>query len=397
MNSDAIDRFIKEGASNGKMIAYGSARGPKIVISDLFEPIHYQEIGKRGICEPSTNPIIGFLSYDHLKERNYENSFFYKILRGFEIDFEKRVCRPVGEGSHDSSDLVRQFSLKNQKGTVEESSRSFVIDPLATDEQYLINCRKAIEWIKSGRFYQLNLLRYFRLVSAQPADLVSFWVNRAAQYGSLLVDREREIYSFSPERFIEIKIKSGKPLLSTFPIKGTRSRGKTLTQDLQLKNELLTSEKDRAELAMIVDLMRSDLSHVCKRSTVNVIDPGSILTFPSIYHLAAEIQGEMLGQITFDTLFRKTFPAGSITGAPKIEVMKAIYELEQRERNYFMGSAFYIDELGQFSSTVLIRTALKLNTEYQYAAGSGIVIKSDPLEEMEEIRVKCQVLTGRGK
>lgn len=397
MNNDAIDRFIKEGASNGRMIAYGSARGPKIVISDSFKPIDYHEVEKRGICEPSISPIIGFLSYDHLKERNYENSFFYKILRGFEIDFEKGVCRPVGEANHDSSDLVRQFSLTNQTDSVEETSRNFAMEPLTSDDQYLFNCRKAIEWIKSGRFYQLNLLRYFRLVSAHRADLVSFWINRAAQFGSLLIDREREIYSFSPERFIEVKLNSGNSLLSTFPIKGTRNRGKTLAEDLQLKHELLTSEKDRAELAMIVDLMRNDLSHVCKRSTVRVLDPGSILTFPSIYHLAAEIQGEMLGKITFGTLFRKTFPAGSITGAPKIEVMKAIYELEQRERNFFMGSAFYIDELGQFSSTVLIRTALKLNTEYQYAAGSGIVIKSDPLEEMEEIRVKCQVLTGREK
>ena len=93
-------------------------------------------------------------------------------------------------------------------------------------------------------------------------------------------------------------------------------------------------------------------------------------------------------------LLHKIFPAGSITGAPKIEVMKAIYELEKRQRGFFMGSSFYLDELGQFSSTVMIRTALKLNAEYQYAAGSGIVIKSDPIDEMMEINVKCQVLTG---
>jgi anthranilate/para-aminobenzoate synthase component I len=394
MNREAIGNYIKRGALDGRVVAFGSARGPKIVISNHFESISFEELKESPFCVPRSNPIVGFLSYDHLRDRNYSDSFFYRILKGYEIDFSLGTCRSIGAPSDGLNDLGQQFSQPDDCEKIEKAHSGFALEPLGSDEQYLSNCKKAIEWIRDGRFYQLNLLRYFRLKSANRHSLVSFWLDHAATYGSLLIDQEREIYSFSPERFIEIKSKTGINLLSTFPVKGTRRRGHTLPEDVDLRNQLFTSEKDRAELAMIVDLMRSDLSHVCRRSSISVIDPGSILSFPSIHHLAAEIQGELLEEVTFEMLLHKIFPAGSITGAPKIEVMKAILELEERQRGFFMGSAFYLDGLGQLSSTVMIRTALKLDAEYQYAAGSGIVIKSDPVDEMMEINVKCQVLTG---
>ena len=222
---------------------------------------------------------------------------------------------------------------------------------------------------------------------------VEHWLVNSGNQGALLIDDDREIFSYSPEQFVVSSNSSPPRRVETFPIKGTRRRSQDPDMDSRLKADLETSPKDRAELSMIIDLMRNDLAQICKKNTVRVDEPGQVYSYPTVHHLVAHVSGEALDDLTLGQIF-SILPAGSITGAPKVEVIAAISELENRKRSFFMGSAFHLNSSGDFKSTVMIRTALKVGDAYQYAAGSGIVVKSVPEDEMAEIYVKCRVLSG---
>jgi para-aminobenzoate synthetase component 1 len=183
--------------------------------------------------------------------------------------------------------------------------------------------------------------------------------------------------------------------VETFPIKGTTGRILDDAQaDAQAAAALLRSSKDRAELSIIVDLMRNDLHRVSRPGTVRVVSAADLLTTQSVHHLQACIRGTLRLPQTLGNLCAALCPGGSITGAPKREVMAAIRAYEGRGRGYFMGHVFYLDDNGLFDSSLLIRSLVGTGDgRYQYAAGSGLVISSDPVEERQEIAAKCRVIT----
>jgi anthranilate/para-aminobenzoate synthase component I len=160
---------------------------------------------------------------------------------------------------------------------------------------------------------------------------------------------------------------------------------------------LLSSEKDQAELHMIVDLMRNDLLKICEPGSVLVKDKGSLHSFTTVHHLIARITGLLREPQSFGSILAVLCPGGSITGTPKIEVMRAIYDYESRPRDYFMGNIFCWDLKSQyFDSSILIRTVQKRVgiDHYEFAAGSGLVIGSELLAEMEEISAKARVVVN---
>jgi para-aminobenzoate synthetase component 1 len=155
----------------------------------------------------------------------------------------------------------------------------------------------------------------------------------------------------------------------------------------------MTSKKNLAELHMIIDLMRNDLNRICIPGTVEVKDANRLVSFVNVHHLVGSVIGQLREGLTVKDLLTALCPGGSITGAPKIEVMLAIREYEQRPRGYFMGHAFMLDDTGTFNSSILIRTLQKQSgKDYEFSAGSGIVIHSDPKSERLEIDAKCKVL-----
>jgi para-aminobenzoate synthetase component 1 len=254
---------------------------------------------------------------------------------------------------------------------------------------------QAQEHIRNGRFYQINLLHFFDIENdLMRSEILNRMQIIGAPLASIFEFDHLRLYSMSPERFIKISPSLNGFTVDTYPIKGTSPRYHDALKDIQSRQILEASLKERSELNIIVDLLRNDLNRISKRGSVKVIDPGSLHSFPTVHHRIAHIRSELDLRLSIGQIFSRICPGGSITGAPKIEVMKAINEWENRPRNYFMGHSFYLDDRGHFDSSILIRTLVKKKDEpYQYAAGSGIVLGSHPMSEWDEIQIKCRVLT----
>jgi para-aminobenzoate synthetase component I len=251
-----------------------------------------------------------------------------------------------------------------------------------TRDSYLDAVRRVKEYILAGDVYQVNLSR--RVHARIEADPLEVWerlrARNPAPHAAFLRFGRRALLSVSPERFLELR--GG--CLMTRPIKGTRSRGPGMSE------ELLASPKDDAELAMIVDLERNDLGRVCETGTVRVTAPKTLETHPTVFHLSATVEGRC-AKGPVDVL-RATFPGGSITGAPKIRAMEIIDELEPSRRGFYTGAIGAIGFDGTMDLSVAIRTVQTDGSNYYVQAGGGIVADSDPGAEYEETRAKAAAM-----
>jgi len=190
----------------------------------------------------------------------------------------------------------------------------------------------------------------------------------------------RSILSASPERFLRVRGR----VLETDPMKGTRPRGVTRTEDRRLKQALETSEKDRAELAMIVDLSRNDLARVCKAGTVRVAVARRLIPFARVHQAIAVVRGRLAEGCDRVDALEAAFPPGSVTGAPKVRAMEIIDELEGEGRGPYCGALGWFDEGGDMDLSVAIRTILLSGRRASYRVGGGITLGSDPHDEWRE-------------
>jgi len=186
-------------------------------------------------------------------------------------------------------------------------------------------------------------------------------------------------------------------IISTKPIKGTRKRiENTSEQARQINNEnlrqLLNSEKEKAELNMIVDLERNDVARICKPGTRKVVQPRTIETYPSVFHAVTTVAGELRDNVTFCDVLKAMFPGGSITGAPKIRSMQIINETEPTARSVYTGSIGYIGLDGNIRLNIAIRTIIIKNNSAYIQTGGGIVADSDPMAEYDETIIKARAL-----
>lgn len=247
--------------------------------------------------------------------------------------------------------------------------------------------------IFEGDIYQANLTRMVRHTGDFGApDLYGVLrsENPAPFGGYLDCGEGRAILSSSPERFLSVLERH----IETRPIKGTRPRSLDPVEDEKLRQELLASEKDRAELTMIVDLERNDLGRVCKPGTVKVPSLLHAESYQSVHHLEATVCGELRDDITPVQYIRATFPGGSISGAPKKRALEIIHELEPVRRGPYTGSMFWLTPDGRFESNILIRTLLRDPMGVSYHVGCGIVADSDPAAEWDESEAKGAALAS---
>jgi para-aminobenzoate synthetase component 1 len=210
--------------------------------------------------------------------------------------------------------------------------------------------------------------------------------NGGAPFSAYIDSGDHQVLSVSPERFLSV---SGRHVESR-PIKGTRRRSDNTAEDTRLRQELLESTKDRAELLMIVDLHRNDLGRVCSTGSVEVPDLFGLRTFQAVHHLEATIHGQLGHGRTCWDLVRASFPAGSISGAPKIRALEVISELEPETRGVYCGSVGYFDARGGMDLSVAIRTAVARDGQVSYGAGGGIVADSRADAEFDELLVKAR-------
>jgi anthranilate synthase component I len=258
--------------------------------------------------------------------------------------------------------------------------------------EYQKAVEQAKEAIRAGECFQIVVgQRFERATDADPLDV--YRVLRATNpspYMYLLRFDDFDIVGSSPEAHLKVSADEGgvrRALLH--PIAGTRWRGATPEQDNALAGELLADPKERAEHVMLVDLGRNDLGRVCRAGTVEVPDFARIERYSHVMHIVSTVVGELRDdQSAFDAL-AATFPAGTLSGAPKVRAMEIIEELEPTRRGLYGGTVGYFGFAGDMDMAIAIRTALMRAGVAYVGAGAGIVADSDPAAEEQETRNKA--------
>ena len=274
--------------------------------------------------------------------------------------------------------LAPQYSVGGPKGLSSNFSES----------DYLDTVRRAIDYIYAGDVFQVNLAQ--RLLYPAKDDSVSLYLrlrNRnPAPFAGYLDLGDFQLLSASPERFLRVADRE----VEARPIKGTRRRADEPEDDLFAGEELLSSEKDRAENVMIVDLLRNDLARVCRPDSVVVSQLCGLETYQYVQHLVSVICGKLDAPHGPIDLVRAAFPGGSITGAPKVRAMEIIAELEPTARGPYCGSLGYLGFDGSLDLSILIRTITAGRGWWQAPVGGGIVAQSVPRQEYEETWHKAE-------
>lgn len=257
-------------------------------------------------------------------------------------------------------------------------------------EEYMDMVEKALDYIGRGEIYQVNLSQRFEARLESPPRVLYQQLRsiNPAPFASFLDFPEVNVVSSSPERFLKLDGLD----LETRPIKGTRPRGENAAEDRALRRELLESEKDRAELAMIVDQERNDLCRVCRVGTVDVPSLATLEEYATVYHLVATVTGKIPEEKGIMEVLKGSFPGGSITGAPKKRSMEIIEELEPVRRGIYTGSIGYIDFAGKADLNIVIRTFVIKGQRALFQVGGGIVADSSPEAEYQETLDKARAL-----
>jgi len=333
-------------------------------------------------------PLIRLCFYDRLICYDHTEEICWLVALQLPNDIEKPDEKLAG---------LEQILAESQKITV-PSPRSTDLDNIDFSQ---IRCNmdrdyyfKAIEKIKryiyDGDVYQINFSQRFECdYDARPVELFH-WQNcfNPSPYAAYIDAGGFHIVSASPEMFITII----DGVISTKPIKGTRPRTNKTSVDAGNFNELLNSEKEQAELNMIIDLERNDVARICKHGTRKVVQPRTIESYPTVFHAVATVAGQLRKEITFCDVLKAMFPGGSITGAPKIRSMEIIDETEPTARGVYTGGIGLLGIDGSICLNITIRTIIIKDNVAFAQTGGGIVADSDPQAEWDETITKARAL-----
>lgn len=259
-------------------------------------------------------------------------------------------------------------------------------------ERFVTLVARAKEYIAAGDIYQVNLAHGFEAEWEIAPDPMTLYHRlrgiSPAPHAAFLDLGEHCLLSASPETFLDRRDSR----IFTRPIKGTRPRGTTAGEDARLRQELVDSPKERAELVMITDLERNDLGRVCTTGSVNVEALCVLESFAQVHHLVSTVAGELPPGTSWPAIWQALFPGGSITGAPKKRAIEIIRELEPVPRGYYTGAIGWMYGPRRACFNIAIRTAVLRGNQLSFHAGSGIVEGSDPGAEFDETHHKASGL-----
>ena len=306
-----------------------------------------------------------------------------------------RLCIPLH--SHSKAETLNNIldEFKKITSVSPPKNKAFVGDnglfqSNFTRIEYMDAIKRIKNYIVSGDVYQVNMSQRFEMGFAGDTFRLfkKLYKSNPAPFFAYINAGDHQIISTSPERFI---FQQGRRV-ETRPIKGTRPRGTTPTEDSILRLELEQSKKDDAELSMIVDLLRNDMGKVCKPGSVRVVEHKKMEAYQNVYHLVSVVEGILHYKHDAVDLIMATFPGGSITGCPKIRAMEIIDELEPKRRHIYTGSIGYVSFHDTMDLSIAIRTATIYKRKIFFSVGGGIVLDSDPGDEYDETLHKGQTL-----
>jgi len=255
------------------------------------------------------------------------------------------------------------------------------------DERYRAGVASIRERIASGDVYQVNLCR--RLTAEANHRMLGPFAVAAAKGGE---PDYLARFHFESDGLLcasmELLLRRRDDILETRPIKGTRPRGETIDEDRRMAEELASDPKERAELAMVIDLERNDLGRVSQIGSVEVVDSGSVRTYASVHHLVGRVRSRARPDLAWWDLLAAMVPGGSVTGCPKHAAMSLIRNLEPVRRGPFTGAFGVVAGNGDMEFALPIRTAWQVGSTLEFAAGCGVVWDSDPVAEEKECRLK---------
>ncbi len=362
---------------------------------------------------PTTLPIVsgavGYFSYDYGREKEGVRSRHRKkveipdcILCFYDLfiveDHSAHTLYLIGNGNLKDSRRMTEELLLRIRGITEadwkeenrRESRRITVEANFEKKEYLTAVEDTIRHIVEGDIYIMNMTQQLSVSGESGPYQVFRRLRREnpSPFGGYFQYGDFQIICASPERFLQMQ--NGHVM--TRPIKGTRKRGTTPEEDEALKKELADSEKDKSELLMIVDLERNDLNRVCVPGSVKVTELFQVETYATVFHLVANVEGDLEEGKNVMDLIEAAFPGGSITGAPKLRAMEIIDGLEHDRRNLYTGSIGYLTLSGDCDLNIVIRTALHKDGVYQIGVGGGITCESELEFEYEETLQKAKAL-----
>lgn len=374
---------------------------------DAFQRLQSKLISVPSLSDlPFQGGAIGYISYDLgamlagiISEPHPMNDMPLLDVRFYDwaiiVDHHQRkVQLMVANQRSDTKTFINDILKRWEKHHMVEAPFSLhqKFTPLITKEEYCLSFEAIHQALVQGRAYQVNYTQPF-VGGFQGSTWDMYKKIRSKNrvpYGAFIRGIEGDVISFSPERFLCIDNR----VALTSPIKGTIRRSSHLQRDNAVKEQLLASEKNRAENVMIVDLLRNDLGQFSKPGSVQVTALCELQSFKSVHHLVSTIQSQCNDQITLTDAFSACFPGGSITGAPKRESMRIIQEQEAFSRGIYCGSIAYFSNHGRLDSNITIRTITAKNESLYLSAGGGIVIDSRWKDEYRECFTKIAAIVN---
>ena len=310
------------------------------------------------------------------KKNNALNKF--KKIKKTIYDIKKTICQPI----------KKKYVLEKK---INKSSNIFEnVKSSTTYEEFKVMVNKAKKYIYEGEIFQVVLSRVFKKkINVSPISIYrSLRYLNPSPYLFFMDFKNFSIVGSSPEILVKLEGKD----VTIRPIAGTRKRGRNKNEDEKLKNELINDPKELSEHLMLLDLGRNDISRVSQAGTVKVTDKMYIEFFSHVMHIVSNIVGKLIkGKNSTDVLF-SGFPAGTVTGAPKIRAIEIIEELEKNRRNVYAGSVGYISANGNIDTCIALRTALIKEKNIYVQAGAGIVADSNVKNEYKETENKALAL-----
>lgn len=364
---------------------------------------------------PFAGGLVGYFSYDYLKyaepslrldavdTENFQDvdlMLFDKVI-AFDHLRQKliiivNVDLAQGEASYHKAERdIREITdlLKNGKEKIEETGHlTSEVTPYFNREEYCQMVEKAKDHIREGDIFQIVLSN--RLEADYEGSLLNTYrvlrTLNPSPYMFYFSGTDVEVAGASPETLV--KLEDG--VLHTFPLAGTRPRGKTDEEDLALEADLLQDEKELAEHNMLVDLGRNDIGRISKFGSVKVEKYHEILRFSHVMHIGSTVRGEIRPDRDALDAIDSLLPAGTLSGAPKLKACQLINDLENNKRGIYGGAIGYIDFTGNLDTCIAIRIAYKKNGKVFIRSGAGIVADSVPDKEYQECLNKARAVVS---